>query len=69
VRSLIAAALAATAALAGCYHVRQPPQIDEPVRVEVVSDDLRLVQAQAYLQSAVADSLVSRLGWRVSPDG
>jgi hypothetical protein len=54
---------------AGCYAVRGPPGIDEPVRVEVVHNLGRLPQAQAYLQSAVGDALVDRLGWRVSPNG
>lgn len=59
----------ATAALSGCYQARQPPQIDEPIRVTVVSDRSRLVQAQAELQRALADSLQQRLGWEVSPVG
>ncbi len=62
-------ALLAASALAGCYHVRQPPQIDEPVKVDVVANEARLVQAQGYLQRAIGDSLVNRLGWRVSPEG
>jgi hypothetical protein len=71
VRAPAALALLAglAAALGGCYRVRQAPQIDEPVRVVVISDEARLVQAQAYLQRAVGDSLANRLGWRVSPDG
>jgi hypothetical protein len=52
-----------------CYRIRSPPQIDEPVRVEVVSDRGRLVQAQASLHGAISHDLVYRLGWRVSAEG
>jgi hypothetical protein len=59
----------AVALLAGCYALRRPPAIDEAVRVVVMSDEGRLVHAQAYLQRAAGDALVSKLGWRVSPAG
>ena len=57
------------AALGGCYAVREPPQIGEAVRIEVISDRGRLVQAQAFLNTAIGDSIVERLGWQVSPVG
>jgi hypothetical protein len=53
----------------GCYVVRKPPQIDEAVRVEVVSDRGRLVQAQSSLHASISHSLVYRLGWQVSAEG
>jgi hypothetical protein len=39
------------------------------VRVVITYNDARLVRAQAYLQQAVAEALVDKLGWRVSPTG
>ena len=67
--ALAVACCVALLGLAGCYAVRQPPQIGEAVRIEVVSDRGRLVQAQAFLDTAIGDSLVERLGWEVSPVG
>ena len=55
--------------LAGCYRVGRPAELGEPVRVVVVTNDARLVRAQAYLQAEVAEALEHRLGWRVSPTG
>ena len=55
--------------LAGCYRVARPADLEEPVRVVITSNDARLVRAQAYLQQAVAEALVDKLGWRVSPTG
>lgn len=55
--------------LSACWRVREPPQIHEPVRVEVVGVSTRLPHAQAYLQRAIADTLVDRLGWDVGPHG
>ncbi len=55
--------------LCSCYQARNPPSLDEAVRVSVVSDRARLVQAQASLQTALAASLTDRLGWQVSPLG
>lgn len=68
---LAAALLIAVAvALAGCnYRLASAPALGEPVRIVVVSNDARLVRAQAALQRAVADALQSRLGWQVSPTG
>lgn len=66
---LLAAMLIATT-LAGCgYRLAGAPALGEPIRVVVVSNDARLVRAQAALQRAVADALQSRLGWQVSPTG
>ncbi|MBA2481523.1 MAG: hypothetical protein H0V44_12735 [Planctomycetes bacterium] len=53
----------------GCYSLRKPPTVDEPVRVQVMSNESRLIHAQGYLQQAVADALVQKLGWNVSPAG
>ena len=35
----------------------------------VVTNDARLVRAQASLQAEIAEALEHRLGWRVSPTG
>lgn len=66
--ALVAASIAA-AAIAGCYRLAGPPDLGEAVRVEVVGNDGKLVRSQGYLTDAVADALVKRLGWRVSPTG
>lgn len=67
---LVAAALLLAAALAGCgYRLAGAPALGEPIRVVVVTNDARLVRAQAALQRAVAEALQSRLGWQVSPTG
>lgn len=65
----LAAALLLTV-LCGCgYRLAGAPALGEPIRVVVVSNDARLVRAQAALQRAVADALQSRLGWQVDPAG
>jgi hypothetical protein len=61
--------LLAALTLAGCYRVARPADLEEEVRVVITSNDARLVRAQAYLQQAVAEALVEKLGWRVSPTG
>ena len=68
---LIALGLAVIAltALSGCYRLRRPVDLGQPVRVEITVNDTRLVRAQAYLQQAVADALASQLGWKVTPNG
>ena len=68
----VAAALATCALavlLAGCYRLGRPAELGETVRVVVVTNDARLVRAQAYLQAEVAEALEHRLGWRISPTG
>ena len=67
---LATGALLVATALASCgYRLAGAPALNEPVRVVVVSNDARLVRAQAALQRAVANALQSRLGWQVSPTG
>ena len=68
--ALLTAVLLLAATLAGCgYRLAGVPALGEPIRVVVVSNNARLVRAQAALQRAVADALQSRLGWQVSPTG
>ena len=55
--------------LAGCYRLASPPDVGETVRIEVVGDHSRVVRAQGYFTDALAQALVDRLGWRVSPTG
>jgi len=61
--------VAALALLVGCYRIGRPADLGETVRVVVVTNDARLVRAQAYLQAEVAEALEHRLGWRVDPTG
>lgn len=65
----LAAAALAVAVLTGCYRIARPVDLGETVRVVVVTNDARLVRAQAYLQSEVAEALTQRLGWKVGPTG
>ncbi len=67
--ALVAGLAAAAAALAGCYRLAAPPDLGETVRVEIVGNDGKLVRSQGYLTDAVAEALVKRLGWHVSPNG
>ena len=60
---------AACALMQGCYALRNPPALADAVRIEVISNQGRLVRTQAYLVDEIAQSLQSRLGWRISPDG
>jgi len=53
----------------GCYALRDPPALADAVRIEVISDQGRVVRTQAFLVDEIAKSLQSRLGWRISPDG
>ena len=55
--------------LAGCYRLASPPQINETVRIEVVSNQGRMVRSQAYLVEALTNAMVRELGWRVTPTG
>lgn len=55
--------------LAGCYRIGKPVQLGETVRVVITTNDARLVRAQAFLQSEIAEALQNRLGWRVDPTG
>lgn len=68
-RLAVIVAACAAAAVAGCYRLSGPPDLGETVRVEVVGNDGKLVRSQGYLTDAVAEALVKRLGWRVSPTG
>jgi hypothetical protein len=56
-------------ALGGCYALRDPPALADAVRIEVVSNQGRIVRSQAFLVDEIAKSLQSRLGWRIAPDG
>lgn len=67
--SAIIAVLLMALVSAGCYRLKPPEAIDQPVRVEITSNDARLVRAQGYLQQEVADALANRLGWTVTPNG
>lgn len=65
----VALVVAAALALCGCYRVAAPASTGETVRVEVLSNDARLVRGQASVHAAVAEALTNRLGWNVRPDG
>jgi hypothetical protein len=56
--------------LSGCaFRLAAPAQLDQAVRIEVVADQGRIPRAGVDLQSAVADAVAYRTGWRVHPDG
>lgn len=56
-------------ALTGCYRLESPPDLGETVRLEIVSNKGKLVRSQGYLTDAVGQALLTRLGWRVGPNG
>jgi hypothetical protein len=69
-RLAAAGAVALALLLGGCgYRVAAPAPLGEAVRIEIAVDEARLVRAQAYLQTAVAQAIEGKLGWRVSPTG
>ena len=70
-RSLVLALLAgAGLAAAGCaYRLQSPVAIDEPIRIQVVTDQGRYPRAGIYLQEEVSDQLAVQTGWKVRPDG
>jgi hypothetical protein len=51
------------------YRLRSPKPLGEEVQVVVERNRGRIPRSQLYVQQAVADALVQRLGWRVSPLG
>ncbi len=55
--------------LSACYRLASPPDLGETVRLEVVSNKGKLVRSQGYLIDAVGQALLTRLGWRVGPNG
>ncbi len=61
--------VALMALLTGCYRLSSPPQIDEPIRIEIVGNDSHLVRQQAYLTEAIGRALSEQFGWRVSDQG
>ena len=63
------ALLGVTVMLSGCYRLKNPPASGEAVRIEVVGNQGRMPRAQGYVVDAVSNALITRLGWRVRPDG
>lgn len=68
-RAWLCSALFIGSFICGCYRMQAPAELGQTVRVEIMSNDARLVRSQGYLQQAITDALVSRLGWTVSPTG
>ena len=69
-RSLVTGLLiAATVLLSGCYRLANPPELGDAVRIEVVGNQGRMPRAQGYVVDAVSNALITRLGWRVRPNG
>ena len=70
IRSLIVVfVVAATVSLSGCYRLKNPPELGDAVRIEVVGNQGRMPRAQGYVVDAVSNALITRLGWRVRPNG
>lgn len=68
IRSLVA--LLAGLLLAACaYRTASPPVLNEDLRLEVASNQGRLVRSQLDLTRALAQELQSRYGWRIHPAG
>ena len=62
-------ALGLASLLSSCYRLASPPDLQQTVRLEIVSNKGKLVRSQGYLTDAVGQALVNRLGWRVGPHG
>lgn len=68
-KSSLIAALVLVGLLSGCYRLENPPELGEAVRIEVVGNHGRIPRAQGYVVDAVSNALITRLGWRVRPNG
>lgn len=55
--------------LSGCYRLANPPELGEAIRIEIIGNQGRMPRAQGYVVDAVSNALITRLGWRVRPDG
>lgn len=55
-------------ALSSCgYRFQAPPQLDQPVAIEIAKHEGRLMLSAGPLRTELADALNRRLGWRVVP--
>lgn len=49
------------------YRFQAPPQLDQPVAIELARHEGRLMYSAGPLRTELADALNRRLGWRVVP--